>query len=633
MTHTGMSQVIAPRWQIKRWLLAGEWRMHPLRALVAIAAIAIGVALGFAIHLINSAAFNEFSAAVKSLSGQSDLQVRAPQPYFDETLYPQLAQHAGVAVASPVLEIEAALPGQKTPLTIVGIDLFRAAQVTPDLLGVAEAETNGGKENNSSNMQSIGMLADDSIFLSPAAMSWLNLQPGARLTLRTGSGTVTLRVAGGLRRARAGQRLAVMDIGALQWRFDHLGQLSRIDLKLASGVNREAFKNALNRDFGGKLVAVQIEDQEARSANMSRAYRVNLNVLALVALFTGALLVFSSQALAVLRRRTQFALLRVLGLSRRQLLAQVLLEGAVLGMLGAALGLAGGYTMAATALHFFGGDLGGGYFAGVQPGLSLQPAAAATFFLLGLAVALLGSAAPAWEAARARPAQALKAGSEDSALARLATPWPALLLLALGIFCTRLPPVWNLPVFGYLAVALLLIGAIALMPRCAAWLFGALSAWVTSRPAMARTVATLALARLANAPNQAAVALAGILSSFSLMVAMVIMVSSFRVSVDDWLTRILPADLYLRSSATLQPAQQQAIAGAAGLLRADFLRSVPLLLDPGAATRPADCTADRRCGAGADAAHRRPRPAAGSGQRHADLGLRSDAGFVWLPAR
>src|SRR5438445_13812592 len=109
---------------LTRWLLLGEWRAHPVRAAVAIGAIALGVALGFAIHLINAAAFNEFSAASKSLSGQSDLQVRGPQALFDETLYPHLAQHAGVALASPVLELDAAIPGQRSPLKILGIDIF-----------------------------------------------------------------------------------------------------------------------------------------------------------------------------------------------------------------------------------------------------------------------------------------------------------------------------------------------------------------------------------------------------------------------------------------------------------------------------------------------------------------------------
>ena len=86
---------------LARWLLGAEWRSHRGRALVAIATIALGVALGYAVQLINSAAFNEFSAAARSLSGQADLQVRGAQPLFDESIYPRLATESGVVLASP----------------------------------------------------------------------------------------------------------------------------------------------------------------------------------------------------------------------------------------------------------------------------------------------------------------------------------------------------------------------------------------------------------------------------------------------------------------------------------------------------------------------------------------------------
>ena len=554
---------------LARWLLAGEWRMHPVRALVAMGAIALGVALGFAIHLINAAAFNEFTAAVKSVSGVSDLQVRGARASFDEALFPRLAQREGVTLASPVLEVDATVPEHQGTLKILGVDVFRAASIAPDLVGVPQPG------------RAFDTLMDDTIFLSPAAMAWLEVKAGDMLTLRSGTADIRLRVAGGLVRARSGQRIAVMDIAAAQWRFERLGKLSRIELKLAPGIDREAFRAGLQRELGAALLVTETEDQEARSNNMSRAYRVNLNVLALVALFTGAFLVFSTQALSVIRRRQQFALLRVLGSSRRQVLAQVLAEGALLGVAGSLLGLLLGYALAALALRAFGGDLGGGYFPGVQPSVRFQPLAALVFFLAGSGIAILGSASPAWEAARARPAPALKAGSEDVALARLARPWPALACLLLGAALTRLPPVHGLPVFGYLAVALLLIGGIALMPRFAAWVFNA-AAGLRARRGV---VGTLALARLANAPNQASIALGGVLSSFALMVAMAIMVSSFRVSVDDWLRHILSADLYLRSPAAadaggLGPEQQRAIAALPGVLRADFQRVTPLALDP-----------------------------------------------------
>ncbi|OEZ64189.1 FtsX-like permease family protein [Duganella sp. HH105] len=560
--------------RLSRWLLLGEWRAHPLRALVAIAAIAVGISLGFAIHLINAAAFNEFSSAIKGLSGVADIQVRGTEPFFDEAVYPMLAQRQGVAVASPVLEFDASVPGESTALKILGIDAFRASFISSDLVGAPSED------------HVTDTLADDALFLSTAAQQWLKLADGGQLKLQVGVGELKLRVAGSLQRARAGQRIGVMDLGAAQWRFEKLGQLSRIDLKLRDGVNRDTFKaeleQQLQHDYPGRFRVNQPNDEEQNSRNegMSRAYRVNLTVLALVALFTGAFLVFSTQALSVIRRRSQFALLRVLGMDRKHLLRQIMIEGLSLGIAGSAIGIAAGYGMAAAALHFMGADLGAGFFSGVRPQVQFTPVAAIVYFTLGVVVALLGCAAPALDAARAKPAVALKSGTEEAAMSRLSRAWPALACIALAALLSQAPPVFELPLFGYLSIALLLVGAIALMPRLAAIVFRlAHQRWsaATANKPGASPVVTLTLSRLANASSQAGIALGGVLSSFSLMVAMAIMVSSFRVSLDDWLQHILPADIYVSvasagTTAGLRPQEQAAIAALPGVAKADFLR-------------------------------------------------------------
>ncbi|MDH5552343.1 MAG: FtsX-like permease family protein, partial [Nitrosomonas sp.] len=566
--------------QLFRWLWFGEWRAHRWQSVVAIIAIALGIALGFSIHLINTAAHNEFSAAAKNLSGQSDMHVKGTQAMFDEMLYPVLATRKGVAVANPVLEFDVVVPDKleedkrDNKLKILGMDMFRATSISPDLMGMPEE----GK--------ALDGLSDDAVFLSPAAKEWLQLKQGDTLPLRVGTHAIELRVAGGLVSARAGQRIAVMDIGAAQWRFEHLGMLSRIELKLDDGVNHAAFKAKLAQELGEYYLVTESADQEARINDMSRAYRVNLNMLALVALFTGTFLVFSTQALSVIRRRHQLALLRVLGLTRRQLLRQIILEGAVLGVLGSLLGLVLGYVTAAAALRFFGGDLGGGFFTGVTPAMHFSLSAAVMFFLLGLSVTLLGSATPAWEAARAKTAPALKSGSEDVALSKLTKPWFALFCLALAGLFTQLPPVFGLPIFGYFAIALLLIGGIALMPHFSSVFFSAL--FKVTRRKKANLVTTLALTRLANAPNQASIALGGVLASFSLMVAMAIMVTSFRVSVDDWLGHVLPAEMYVKLASSgdqggFQPEQQRIMNAMAGISRLDYSRHLQLTMD---ASRP-----------------------------------------------
>jgi putative ABC transport system permease protein len=555
---------------LTRWLLAAEWRSHKGRALIAIATIALGVALGYAVQLINSAAFNEFSAAARSLSGQADLQVRSAQPTFDDSAYPQLATLAGVALASPVLELDVTVPDRSAPLKVLGIDVFRASRIAPDLTGVPDTR------------RPFDALADDAIFLSPAAQVWLGVHVGDSVALRSGTAAVHLRVAGGIVRTLPGQRIAVMDVAAAQWRFGRVGKLSRVDLQLARGVDREGFRRALQQQLGDRFVVSETRDVESRTDRLSRAYRINMNVLALVALFTGAFLVFSTQALGVVRRRAQFAMLRVLGITRTQLLRQILLEGALLGAFGAVAGIALGFALASVVLRFFGSDLGGGYFPGVQPTVGFEPLASAIFLVLGIGVSLLGSLVPALEAARAHPAPALKAGGEESALGRLSTPWPALFCIALAVLLTQAPPVFDTPVAGYLAVASLLIGGIALMPRLTSILFRAVSRTRTSRAGA--PVMTLALARLANAPGQASIAMGGVLSSFTLIVAMAIMVASFRVSVEDWLAHLLSADVYVRvapngDTGGLRPEQQALIAAAPGIRHAAFARTSQLTLD------------------------------------------------------
>lgn len=118
---------------LTRWLLWGEWRSHRLQSIVAILAIMFGVALGFTIHLINTAAVSEFSAATRSLSGTSDLTVRGVRSTFDEALYPLLAQYKEVAQVNPILEITVGVPAKaKTMhnpvLKIVGAGCFSCSR-------------------------------------------------------------------------------------------------------------------------------------------------------------------------------------------------------------------------------------------------------------------------------------------------------------------------------------------------------------------------------------------------------------------------------------------------------------------------------------------------------------------------
>ena len=541
----------------------GALAQNRARVALSVLAIALGVALGYAVQLINAAAVGELAQGVKTLAGDADLQVRGPRAGFPEASYPLIARMADVAVASPVVEVDAKIAGSEVPLKILGVDVFRAGYIQPALVP--------------NSVERLDTLRPDVLFVSPAAARSLEIAVGDMVRVQVGLAEVPLRVAGEIASA-VSDRVAVMDIAGAQTAFDRLGLLSRIDLRLKPGVDGAQFAATLRDILPPGVEVLRPETTVAAGASLSRSYRVNLNVLALVALFTGGLLVFSAQAHAVVRRRPQLALLRVLGVTRRRLTAMLVAEGAIVGAAGSAVGVALGFALAQTAVRWFGADLGSGFFRGVVPTLSLEPVALATFFALGVAAAVAGSFVPAFEAARASPAQALKAGDEERAYARVRSIKPGLAVMALGALATGLPPVVGLPLFGYAAIALLLMGTLMLMPRLSVVALSFLPLPRASAP-------RLAIAQLRGAPGQVSVSLAAIVASVSLTVSMVIMVASFRDSLDAWLERILPADLYFRAAsggdtAYLTPEVQAMIAGLSGVRRADFLREQQLMLSP-----------------------------------------------------
>jgi putative ABC transport system permease protein len=546
----------------------GLWSNQPGRLVLAVVGIALGVALGVAVHLINASAAHEFDIAVRSLSGEADVVIRGPRSGFSEKLYPAIARLSGVRAASPAIEVDAQLAGTRETIKVLGVDIFRAMQVQPHLLTAARATV-------------LELLKSDAVLLSDAAALSLGLKRGDTLRVQTGTHVLSLRVVDILPPGATKERLAIMDISIAQWRLGRLGELQRIDVKLQPGMDIARFREKVSALLPPGIISITPALETERSASMTRAYRTNLDMLALVALFTGAFLVFSTQFLALLRRRTQLALLRVLGLTRRQLVRLLLLEGVVIGIAGSVIGIALGCGMAAIAIEHLGGDLGAGYFTSVTPELDISAPALLAYCALGIVFAIAGAALPALEASRRAPALALKAGDEEAALRSLRA-WPGVALLMAGLALSQAPPVDDLPLFGYISVALILFGSILVMPRVT-------EAVLARLPQVKWAPGQLASAQLQATPRQVAVSLAAIVASFSLMVSMLIMIGSFRTSLEGWLDRMLPADLYVRAgrigdAGYFTAEDQKRIVALPGVASALFVRTQNMLLR---ADRPA----------------------------------------------
>jgi putative ABC transport system permease protein len=558
------------------------WRDQPGRILLAIVAVMLGVALAFGVHLLNGAALTEFARAARGINGQPDLVLRARSGPLTDADLAELLNRPEVTVANPVLEAQALWPGQTGPqgrglsIQLIGLDplaLLTAAHNGRPLAPELTPQVDGGWTR---------LLGANTVHLNAAARARLTPE-ATTLKLRLappGSAPRDIELDIGGRIAAGTAPLGVLDIADAQVLFGRLGALDRIDIQLAAGTDATAWARALP----ARWLAAAPADEGKQLSDLTRAYRVNLGLLALMALFTGSFLVYAVLSLATAQRLPQWALVGVLGVSARMRWRLILAEGLVIGLVGTALGLALGVGLAAGALKLMGSDLGLHGASGSSIGLIfnqplLLPAAA--YALLGLAAALVAALAPALTVRRIAPALVLKGLGLPAG--RTLPAWVGLGLLALGAALAWLPPVWgDTPVAAYVAMLCLLMGGLALVPAGVRGL-GAALARLPAGPLL-----LLARERSRDQATEARRSLAGVLVALALAVAMTVMIGSFRDSLERWLDQALPADLYVRSAlrgadgmaAPLAPALLDGLSHLPEVARASPQRSARLRLAP-----------------------------------------------------
>jgi putative ABC transport system permease protein len=330
---------------------------------------------------------------------------------------------------------------------VLGLDIFQASRVTTALLPAASDE------------QRMRVFEPDAIFLSATALKELAVAVGDELTLSFGGKKQTFKIAG-LVPGVAGQSLAVMDLSVAQWRLDGLGKLSRLDIQLVDGASPKDLVTALKNSNLG-LTLVTADDRDRRMSNLSRAYRVNLSVLALVALFTGAFLVFTTISFSVLRQQSELALLSVLGAGRTWLFTLVLTQALLVAAVGGLLGIGLGLGVASVLLRVMGGDLGAGYFSTTVPPLDIDLSILLGFWLLSLVVGALAGYFPARAATAGSPVRQLRAGATERMLKPVLNARIAIALAVISVVLTLLPPIEGLPIAAYLSIAFLLFAGLA----------------------------------------------------------------------------------------------------------------------------------------------------------------------------
>jgi putative ABC transport system permease protein len=536
-----------------------------MRTTLTILGIAVGVAVVVAIALSNQSALRAFQDSVDAVAGRANYQILSDSGLSEDALIAlQPFWTRGVRFA-PVIDLEGIVEPSQEPIRLLGVDLlsdlhfreYRYASVVT-----------GGHESAATYLS---LFRDDSVIIPATFAREHGLRLGSPLALDFGGIRRTM-VVRGLLEARGpatafNGAIVIADIAAAQASFGLTGRISHIDLIVPD----DSLIPAIQRVLPPSARLERPARRNERVGKMLRAFRVNLFALAGVALLVGMFLVYNTVLISILRRRKDVGVLKTLGTSATQIFGAFLLEGFVFGIAGSAAGIVLGRGLAWLILRMIGRTINALYISSTPEAIILTPGIIGAGVAVGTILSLLSSIQPSIEAAQLRPNLLLRntarertAGGPPAVPPKLALSvaegarWRfsskatiALSCFLIAALLSRLPA-WNgIAIAGYIAVLFVVAGFSALAPMIVTGVSNLLR---MPYRAVFGIVGELASASIPASLRRTSIASAALSLAIGMMVAVALMVGSFRETVRVWVDQTVSSDLWLRPSKGLSNA-------------------------------------------------------------------------------
>jgi putative ABC transport system permease protein len=526
-------------------------RKHPLLLALSVLGVALGVAVVVSIDLANASAERAFELSAEGVTGKATHQVVGAAEGLDGDVYRTLRVDLGIRQAAPVVAGYVQAPEQGRTFQVLGVDPLAEAPFRPYVGGAASGVDLG-----------TFMAQPRTALIAEPTAENLGLSLGDTLQVRIEGKADALRIAGLMvpqdeRSRRAMDNLLVVDVATAQDLFGTGGRLTRIDLIVPDGAAGTQRIDRIEQALPEGAEVVRSASRTQTVEQMTRAFNLNLTALSLLALVVGMFLIYNTMTFSVVQRRALIGRLRALGVTRREVFTLIVGEAALIGVVGTALGLAGGIVL----------------------GQGLTPWTFVKGIGLGLGATILATLPPAREATNAPASTVLQRSQQESQiqtwLPRLAGVGVALGVVGAGLL---LLPSRSIAL-SYLALLCVILGAALLTPAAVVGLARML------RPLMGRAFGVLgrmAARGVVTTLSRTAVAIAALMVAVAATVGVGVMVDSFRATVDVWLSYSLRADVYVqppslvfrRGDATLEPSVVETLTQAEGVRGAYSVRTV-----------------------------------------------------------
>jgi putative ABC transport system permease protein len=524
-------------------------RAHLVRFVLSLLAVALGVAFvagTFSLRTMMSSTFDGIVDAgtpgdayvrAEPAEGASVIEGTAAKPAVPMDLAERIAALDGVAHA---------IPEASGSIVLVGADGTAVQSTQAPSLVFSYVEDDPSLEV----VEGRGPGRAGEIALETATLAASGLAVGDTTQVVLGGEIADAEVVGrfDMGAPMAGATLVVVDPGTGFALFAPGGLVADIAVYAADGTTPDELVAALQPLVPGDLQVVtgqELRDEnKAGIAEMLGFITTFLLVFAAIALFVGAFIISNTFAMSVRQRMREFALLRAVGASPAQVFTSILVQAAVVGLIGSALGIAGGLGLVQGLKAVFeqmGMDLAGDIpVDGATIGISL---------LVGTVVSVLAAAVPARRAALVPPVEAMRDEVTVPERSMRVRAVLGTLVTALGAAAV-LAAVLNggeetLDAALGAGAAAVLVGVLMLAPSLARATIGVL-AWPFVR--LIRPVGRLARGNVVRNPRRTANTAGALMIGMALVGGVSVIAVSAQASVAGVVESQLHADLVLQSA-------------------------------------------------------------------------------------
>ncbi len=528
-------------------------RARPLRTLLTIAGIALGVAVILAVSIANASTLESLTSVFAAASGKADLVVLSATD--DEEGFAERVRGIILNIAG----VEDAIPSLQAPVFMTEEDLESQRELSYLGEAVERLVVFGIDPAVDEKVREYTMV--EGSFLPPDLDTYEvvlvkdyadehGIKVGDDVNFLTESGYETLRVTGLMSKQGAGQTnngaFGIVPLGAAQEIYGRIGDLDQIDILAAPAYSSEAgldaLQSALQERLGSSYTVTYPAGQGERVIQSVSLYQMGLSIFGAIAIIVGAFLIYNTFAMTVVERTREIGMLRTVGMTSRQVMGLIMNESVILGIVGGGLGVGVGILLAQGLIR-------------VMEYLLAQPVGAVhvplgglvTSTVVGMGVTLLASGAPTLQAGRVSPLEALRVRGNPHEPWWIHRGWPwGIVLLGLSVAGFYLPVPSSIRYYTMtVSIAIMSMGAMLIIPATVRF-------WVQILSPVARRLyggeGPLGARNIGRGRQRTTMTVMALMVSIGMVFSIQSMTAAFQKDIQKFTDSFMAGDLYVYSS-------------------------------------------------------------------------------------